>query len=94
MIDGEVTDDPAESRYEIRVDDELAGFIDYRARGDVLTMVHTEVAPEWEGRGVGTTLVARALDDVRRRGLQVRPLCPFVARYIDDHPDLRDLVAA
>jgi uncharacterized protein len=55
-------------------------------------MVHTEIEPEWEGRGFGSTLAAGALDDVRVRGLKVRPLCPFVVAYIRRHPEYADLV--
>jgi uncharacterized protein len=36
--------------------------------------------------------VADALDDIRSRGLQVVPLCPFVAAYIRRHPEYEDLV--
>jgi len=70
----------------IRVDDEVAGFISYRATEGGLVMVHTEVGPEWEGHGVGSMLAVGALDDVRARGLLVRPDCPFVAEFIDKHP--------
>jgi predicted GNAT family acetyltransferase len=89
-----VTDNSERSRYEIEVDGTLAGWIAYRAREGVVTMVHTEVEPEWEGRGVGAELVRGALDDVRVRGLKVRPLCPFVAAYIERHPEYQDLVAS
>ena len=57
-------------------------------------MLHTEVEPEHEGKGVGAALVQGALDDVRDRGLKVQPLCPFVAAYIQRHPDYEDLVTS
>ena len=81
------------SRYELDADGKIAGILVYRDGGDVLTMVHTEVGDEWEGQGVGSTLVRGALDDVRARGLTVRPLCPFVVGYLRRHPEYRDLVA-
>lgn len=93
MTGQSVRDDPARRRFEIVVDGEVAGFIVYRVDGGVLTMVHTEVAPSRQGGGVGTALVAGALDDVRARGLSVRPACSFVAAYIREHPSYRDLVA-
>ena len=89
----EVTDNRERSHYELRADGQLAGWIVYRATHDVVTMVHTEIEPEWEGHGLGSVLAARALDDVRARGLRVRPLCPFVAGYIERHPEYADLVA-
>jgi predicted GNAT family acetyltransferase len=87
-----VTDHPNELRYEIEVDGEVAGFLMYRREEGVLELVHTDVDPKWEGKGVGAALVQGALDDVRSRGLKVRPYCPFVAAYIRRHPAYADLV--
>jgi predicted GNAT family acetyltransferase len=57
-------------------------------------MYHTEVEPEYAGQGLGDELAREALDDVRRRGLILVPLCPFIAAYIRRHPsDYLDLVA-
>ena len=46
-----------------------------------------------EGRGFGSRLAAGVLDDVRRQGLEVAPLCPFIARFIERHPEYEELVA-
>jgi predicted GNAT family acetyltransferase len=89
-----VTDRPDQLRYEIEVDGEVAGFLLYRVEPGVLELVHTDVDPKWEGKGVGGALVQGALDDVRARGLKVRPFCPFVAAYIRRHPEYADLVAS
>jgi predicted GNAT family acetyltransferase len=89
-----VTDNREQSHYELHVDGQLAGWIVYRDAPDVVTMVHTEIEPEWEGHGLGSVLAAGSLDDVRARGLKVRPLCPFVAAYIERHPEYADLVQA
>ena len=88
-----VTRNDERSRYEVDADGEVAGILVYRDGGDVLTMVHTEVGDAWEGQGLGSTLVQGALDDVRERGLRIRPLCPFVAAYVKRHPEYQDLVA-
>ena len=91
----EVLDNPELARYEARVDGELAGFAQYRLHGDRITMFHTEIDPAYEGRGVGSGLIRAALDDVRERGLELVPLCPFVADYVRRHPDrYLELVAA
>jgi predicted GNAT family acetyltransferase len=89
-----VSDRPNELRYEIEVDGEVVGFINYRREPGVIELVHTDVDPRSEGKGVGAALVQGALDDVRARGLKVRPFCPFVAAYIRRHPEYQDLVAA
>jgi predicted GNAT family acetyltransferase len=88
-----VRDRQDELRYEIEDDGEVAGFIAYRRAPGVIDLVHTDVDPKWEGHGVGGQLVRGALDDVRARGLRVRPTCPFVRAFIGRHPEYQDLVA-
>jgi len=82
-----VVDNPDELRYEAWVGEQLAGYIRYTIEDGVVTMVHTDVEPAFEGEGVGSELVKGALDDARERGLTVRPLCPFVADWIRRHPE-------
>ncbi|USX52620.1 GNAT family N-acetyltransferase [Lentzea sp. HUAS12] len=84
-----VTNNEAASRYEIHVDGELAGFLEYRNVGGVLALVHTEVDDAYAGQGLGGKLARFALDDVKARGVKISPLCPFVAKYIDKHPEYR-----
>ena len=89
----DVVNNESESRYEIKVDGEKVGHIDYRIRDGVITMPHTEVDPVHGGKGYGNILVKGALDDVRQiGGLTVRPSCPFIARYIEKNPEYSDLV--
>src|SRR3954452_1974534 len=88
----EVADNPAEQRYEIHADGELAGFTAYRERPKGLAFTHTEVFDQFEGKGIGSKLVAATLDDVRARGLEVLPICPFVKSYIERHREYVDLV--
>ncbi len=86
-----VTDNAERARYEVSVDGAPAGFAAYRLQGSTVVFTHTEVDNTHGGRGVGSELVGRALDDVRERGLRVRPLCPFVRSYIG-RPAYRELV--
>jgi predicted GNAT family acetyltransferase len=92
----EVTNRPEHSRYELRVDGELAGIVEYRdrARGGLRTFTHTLVSPLFEGRGLASHLARAALDDARAEGLKIVPLCPFIAGYIATHPEYADLVRA
>lgn len=92
MSELRVTHVPEQNRYEARAGDELLGALAYEARPDVVVLTHTEVEPAAEGRGVGSALARTALDDVRHRGLRVDPQCPFVAAWIERHPDYADLV--
>ncbi len=87
-----VRDDPDNKRYVVEVDGELAGFADYRIRGDRQSFVHTEVFPEFGGRGLGSQLARGALDDVRSLGRVIAPHCPFIAAYIKRHPEYNEFV--
>ena len=87
-----VTDNPDEHRFEIHVDDRLAGFADYRLREGAIAFLHTEVDEDFEGEGLGSTLARAALDSAAERGLDVIPYCPFIAEYIQRHEDLVPLV--
>jgi predicted GNAT family acetyltransferase len=89
-----VQDNADALRYEITVDGDRAGFVTYRLSPGVISFLHAEVDPTREGRGIGSRLVHDALDDARARGLTVRPVCPFVAAYIERNPEYADLVSA
>lgn len=84
--------DDARNRYELTVDGQTAVCAFNRLKAAVM-FTHTEVPEALEGRGVGSTLVRGALDDVRAQGLEVIPLCPFVAAFIRRHPEYLDLVS-
>ena len=87
-----VADNPAASRYELRVDGELAGFINYHIRGDTISLIHTEVGPGFQGGGFAGRLARYSLDDARKRQLAVLPFCPYVRSWIKRHPEYADLV--
>jgi predicted GNAT family acetyltransferase len=89
-----VRDNPELQRYEAFVDGELAGSILYREHDDALILVHTEVEEAFEGQGIGSRLIAATLDDIRARGLRMRPFCAFVRAYLERHPEYNDLIAA
>lgn len=84
----DVTDNPELSRYEVRVDGARAGFAQYRLEGERMTILHAEVDPAYGGRGIGSQLARDALTDVRERGLELIPRCPFIAGYVARHPDM------
>ena len=88
----QVTDNPAQSRYEMHVDGTLAGIAEYKRHDDHITFTHTEVDDAFEGNGLGSTLSRHVLDAARESGLAVYPACPFIARYIKRHPAYLDLV--
>jgi uncharacterized protein len=90
--DAEVVDAPERSRYELRLDGRLIGLAAYRRGDGRIAFTHTVVDESCEGRGFGSRLAAAALDDARGQGLRVLALCPFVAHYVETHPEYQELV--
>jgi uncharacterized protein len=89
-----ITDVVAERRYEARIGGELAGWVDYGRVGKRLVAFHTEVPPEFGGRGIASALVRRVLDDARAAGEKVTPRCPLFRRHFERHPEDGDLLQA
>jgi predicted GNAT family acetyltransferase len=82
----------ASGRYESWLDGRRVGLASYYQRDDVVVVPHTETDPEFGGRGYASRLVRYLLDDIRAQGLRVEPACPFVAHYIQQHPEYADLL--
>ena len=87
-----VEHNPDQTRYEIHVDGELAGFTRYRRTPDAVVFEHTEIDDAYEGQGLGGQLARGALDDVRAQGLKVVAECPFIKAWIAKHEDYQDLL--
>jgi hypothetical protein len=87
-----VKDNPTEHRFELIADGKLAGVIIYEASGNTLRLVHTEVFPENEGKGYGSTLAKQTLDAIRAQGKRIVPLCSFIETYLKRHPEYQELI--
>lgn len=92
-VDITITDHAELGRYEAHIGGDLAGFLDHKSRPDGIALVHTEVLPEFEGKGVGTVLAQHAVDDVQAKGTKIIPVCPFITRFLRRHPEYLDAVA-
>ena len=86
MDDLPVTDNQSESRFETRREGQLC-FLTYRRNGDRLVLIHAEVPPALEGRGIGGQMVAGAVDRAEHESLTIVPLCPFTRDWLGRHPD-------
>lgn len=87
-----IRDNVARSRFEMDINDGIA-FVNYRLAPGVITLSHTEVPEELEGRGLGSAIVRGVLDVARARRLNVVPACGFVAAFIRKNPGYQDLLA-
>lgn len=85
MTETTVTRNDSESRYDLHVDHELAGFAKCTIDGDRAVFTHTEVFESHRGGGVAGTLAGEALADATARGLSIVPECPYIAKYLKRH---------
>lgn len=70
--------------------DGLLAELTYRLDGDRLDLLHDGVPAELGGRGVGSALVAAAVDWARSSGLTIVPRCPFARHWLREHPELTE----
>ena len=80
-------------RYEIWLEGERVGLADYNEAPGEIHFVHTEVDPAQQGKNLAAILMKAALDDVRSEGkAKVVPVCSYVVRYMEKHPETQDLL--
>jgi hypothetical protein len=82
---------PESCRFEATVEG-LRCELDYRLSPGRMHITHTGVPRPLEGRGIAAALVRHGLNWARHQGLQVDPICSYVAVYLRRHPDWQDLL--
>ncbi len=66
--------------------------LEYQRDGDRIVFTHTFVPESARGQDIGTALVEAGMAYARAESLTVVPQCPFVAAYVESHPQAQDLV--
>jgi predicted GNAT family acetyltransferase len=79
-------------RFSISVEGQTVGFTEYADRDGQRIFPHTEVADEYEGRGLATILVNQALQATRDGGLRIVAVCPLVAAFVKKHHEFDEVV--
>ncbi|MEP1032222.1 GNAT family N-acetyltransferase [Ekhidna sp.] len=59
---------------------------------DRIIIDHTEVSDAYRGGELGQKLVRKAVDDARRKGISIVPLCPFARSVFNKNEELRDVL--
>lgn len=75
------------NRYDVFLDDQLAGFTEYVERAGDTDFVHTEIDDAFAGKGLGGVLARGAIEDVIARGRTITAHCPFIRGWLDKHPE-------
>ena len=86
-------DGASKGRYVGRIPGKPEAEMTYSHAGATLLIIdHTEVPEALAGLGVGKALVLRAVEDARRDGMKIMPLCPFARAQFQKHPDWADVL--
>ncbi|MFH9002359.1 GNAT family N-acetyltransferase [Streptomyces afghaniensis] len=90
MRDLVIRDDRAAGRLEALSGGEVVGRIEYFVLDSperVLVPVHTIVEPAHEGQGIAGALARELYGIAAREHSAVAPLCPYVVKWAERHPD-------
>lgn len=87
----QLIDNEKDNQYEFHID-KFIPRIEYIKAQNQVYLTHTEVPKELEGKGIGSTLIRKVLEEIEQNNLTLIPMCPFVAMYIKDHPEWKSLV--
>ncbi|WP_251095895.1 GNAT family N-acetyltransferase [Streptomyces sp. Caat 7-52] len=90
MSEIEIRDDRAAGRLEAVGAGEVVGHIEYfvlESPALALVPVHTIVEPAHEGKGIAGSLARELYALAAREGVPVAPLCPYVVKWAERHPE-------
>ena len=89
-----VRDNKQEQQFEMALGAGKTAFIRYAEAGEgVVELTHTEVPEEFEGKGIGGRLVKGTFEILRAENMRMVPSCPFIAAYVQRHPEYQSLAA-
>ncbi|GAA1514409.1 GNAT family N-acetyltransferase [Brevibacterium permense] len=97
-----IAEDAAAKRFTVCHAGKVIGLADYidreasaddTADGPVRIFTHTEVSPEWGGRGLAAKLVRYALETSAEAGLKFRTTCSYVQSFLAKNDEFDKFVA-
>jgi uncharacterized protein len=94
-VSSEFIHDSDAHRYVLKVDGKLVSAADYTVNGDRVSFTHTFTDPMQRGHGYAGQIVEFAVDDVEKRSPEAKivPMCWYVAKWFDEHPERSGLLA-
>ncbi|GLK17232.1 GNAT family N-acetyltransferase [Herbiconiux flava] len=89
----EFSHDVDAKRYSLRVDGALVSAVDYVVGGQQISFTHTFTDPKQRGKGYAGEIVGYAVDDVETStDYRVVPMCWYVGKWFDEHPERAGLL--
>jgi predicted GNAT family acetyltransferase len=81
----------AKHRYEYRIDGKIA-YVAYEEENGTLRLIRTFVPKALEGKGIAGALVQDIMEEIGKRGLRMKPACPYIIAYVEKHPEYKRLL--
>src|SRR5699024_9100582 len=97
-----ITEDASAKRFTLSHAGTVIGHVDYidreagaddTAECTIRTFTHTEVSPEWGGRGLAAQLVRYALETSAEAGLKFRTTCSYVHGFLQKNTEIDQYLA-
>jgi predicted GNAT family acetyltransferase len=79
-------------RYVAEIDGHQAEMTYSRQSPELIVIDHTGVPDPLRGRGIAQSLAVHAVEEARKRGWKIIPLCSFFKAQAERHPDWRDVM--
>lgn len=89
-----VRDNAKLSRFELYVDGDSVGHLQYEARQGQVWLLHTSIEQRFKRSRLDSYFVGNVLENLHRRRLAVMPFCPTVRSYLAGHPEWTALIPA
>jgi uncharacterized protein len=79
-------DEQKQGAFNLYEDDKKAGEMVVNVDSVDITVYHTEVLPEYEGKGYAKLLLDALVAEARKTDKKIIPLCPYVHAQFKRHP--------
>jgi|ERR1044072_9232485 predicted GNAT family acetyltransferase len=83
-----IVNNEKEMQFEIALEGEKA-YLSYRFYKKDIAFMHTTVPKALEGRGIASALAREAFGYAAAHHKKVMVYCPFVAKFVKNHPEYR-----
>jgi predicted GNAT family acetyltransferase len=91
MTDIQHNENDSRGIFYIKEDDKKIAELTYSIKENVMTIDHTEVNRDQEGKGLGTELVTKSYEFAKENDRKIDPLCPFAEVLFDQNESWSDV---
>ncbi len=68
------------------------GYISFEIKNDTIIIISTVIYEKYQGKGMASTLIKEILGYAKNNSFKIKPLCSFVAHYIEKHQEYKQMV--